>query len=57
MIGSPAAMSVVPGMSARTGPDASGGWAPEPTYAKPDISVRATTLYCELAEQHLPVLA
>ena len=25
------------------------GWTPEPTYPKPDISVRATTLYYEIA--------
>src|SRR5215208_708487 len=24
------------------------GWTPEPTYAKPDISVRATTLYYQI---------
>ena len=24
-------------------------WTPEPTYAKPDISVRATTLYYQIA--------
>src|SRR5215208_5830311 len=24
------------------------GWTPEPTYPKPDISVRATTLYYEI---------
>jgi DNA primase len=23
-------------------------WTPEPTYAKPEISVRATTLYYEI---------
>jgi bifunctional non-homologous end joining protein LigD len=28
-------------------------WTPEPTYAKPDISVRATTLYYEIAAQLL----
>lgn len=41
-------MRVLAGMSTRTGPDASGGWTPERTYAKPDLSVRATTLYYEL---------
>jgi len=25
------------------------GWTPEPTYPKPEISVRATTLYYEIA--------
>src|ERR1051326_5057104 len=32
----------------RTGPNAPGKWTPEPTYAKPDISVRATTAYYEI---------
>ncbi|NUQ18443.1 MAG: hypothetical protein HOP95_08340 [Sphingomonas sp.] len=33
------------------------GWTPEPTYEKPDISVRATTAYYELmAEVMLPFL-
>jgi len=33
---------------ARTGPEAPGAWTPEPTYPKPDISVRATTAYYEI---------
>ena len=32
----------------RTGPNAPGAWTPEPTYAKPDISVRAITAYYEI---------
>jgi bifunctional non-homologous end joining protein LigD len=35
-------------MNARTGPDAGGAWTREPTYPKPDISVRATTAYYEV---------
>ena len=34
-------------MSTRQGNEAQ-GWTPEPTYPKPDISVRATTLYYEI---------
>lgn len=34
-------------MNARTGPDAPGAWTREPTYPKPDLSVRATTVYYE----------
>ena len=41
----------------RTGPKATGAWTPEPTYPKPDISVRATTAYYEvLAPLMLPFI-
>src|SRR5205085_9829317 len=44
-------------MTARTGPDADGAWTREPTYPKPDISVRATTAYYEaVAPLMLPFL-
>lgn len=35
-------------MSARAAKSGRSGWTPEPTYEKPDISVRATTLYYEI---------
>jgi bifunctional non-homologous end joining protein LigD len=45
-------------MTARTGPDAGGAWTREPTYPKPDISVRATTVYYEaMAPLMLPFVA
>jgi bifunctional non-homologous end joining protein LigD len=44
-------------MNARTGPDAGGNWTREPTYPKPDISVRATTAYYEaMAPLMLPFI-
>lgn len=44
-------------MTARTGPDAGGTWTREPTYPKPEISVRATTAYYEaMAPLMLPFI-
>jgi bifunctional non-homologous end joining protein LigD len=44
-------------MNARTGPDAGGAWTREPTYPKPEISVRVTTAYYEaMAPLMLPFI-